>query len=608
MTQARRILLVATACAAVWAYAIFLTGGFEIHLRAFALRSRNVRNPLAFAVLTGLAAWSLSTAGARRSTLASDWKALTERIPRVRPTASILRRSAHLAAIGASLIVVFIGVSKGALVAGGADSYGYVSQAHLWATGRLHLDSPLLHQVRWPFAADALSPLGYRPARDGAELVPTYAPGLPMLMGICERLAGRRALFYVVPVLGGVTVLATYLLGLRFGGASVGLAAALLMATSPPFLFQLMFPMSDVPVAAWWTVALAFPFVRGTLGAVTTGISAALATLTRPNLVPLLLIPLTFLLWRTITEPDRSESIKRLSLFVAATLAACVAIALLNSTWYGSPLRSGYGSPTDLYSWQNFTRNLSRYPRWLVEAHTPVILLALIAPLVVRRRADASAPNPSRRLVAIMWLVFIGAVLASYMFYEPFDAWWYSRFLLPALPPLFVLMSAVLIRAVSVLPAGSQAIAMVAIITLLMRHGLVFVGDRAGFTFREGERKYVAIGEYIARRLPERAVLIAMQHSGSANYYSGRPTLRYDAIPPAQFDAVLADVRDLGYRPFIVLEQWEEDAFRDRFRGHSELGLLDWPPLARLQHASPVAVYDPAQKHATTRPATEIIH
>jgi HK97 gp10 family phage protein len=42
----------------------------------------------------------------------------------------------------------------------------------------------------------------------------------------------------------------------------------------------------------------------------------------------------------------------------------------------------------------------------------------------------------------------------------------------------------------------------------------------------------VAVGNYITAKLPERAAMVSMQHSGSARYYSGRLTVRYDLVPP----------------------------------------------------------------------------
>ena len=48
-----------------------------------------------------------------------------------------------------------------------------------------------------------------------------YAPGLPMQMALFESLGGRDAVFYVMPLLAGVAVWATYALGrVPAGGVS----------------------------------------------------------------------------------------------------------------------------------------------------------------------------------------------------------------------------------------------------------------------------------------------------------------------------------------------------------------------------------------------------
>jgi hypothetical protein len=74
-----------------------------------------------------------------------------------------------------------------------------------------------------------------------------YPPGYPMAMALAERVAGRDAVCYVVPLLGGLAVWATFLMARRLAGPWIGLGAATLLAVSPSFRFQLQTPMSDVP-------------------------------------------------------------------------------------------------------------------------------------------------------------------------------------------------------------------------------------------------------------------------------------------------------------------------------------------------------------------------
>jgi hypothetical protein len=285
-------------------------------------------------------------------------------------------------------------------------------------------------------------------------------------------------------------------------------------------------------------------------------------------------------------------------LFVAGAVPACLAVAFLNHYWYGSPLVSGYGTLDSLYGWEHLAPNLARYPRWLMGAHTPIVLLALAAPIVLWRRPRIADLAATPRAVAVAWLCFIAAVFASYIVYIPFDEWWYLRFVLPAFPPMLVLTSVVL-AAVTTKTGPARVPLTAVIVAVLAWRGFDYATDRHALTFREGERRYVAMGEYIARTLPDRAVLLSMQHSGSVRYYSGRLTIRYDWIRPNWLDAVIRELRARGYHPYIVLEEWEEPEFKARFEGHSALAALDWPPMVWLKHSTNVRIYDPAQRDAS---------
>ncbi len=136
-------------------------------------------------------------------------------------------------------------------------------------------------------------------------------------------------------------------------------------------------------------------------------------------------------------------------------------------------------------------------------------------------------------------------------------------------------------------------------------HTLNYALDRGVLILWKAEQRYVAAGQYISAKLPERAALLSMQHSGSARYYSGRLTVRYDFLPPAQLDPVIEELRRLGYYPYLLLDDWEEPVFRERFKGQSALAPLDWWPVAMIQ-GNHVRIYDPADRQAgqADRPRT----
>jgi hypothetical protein len=68
----------------------------------------------------------------------------------------------------------------------------------------------------------------------------------------------------------------------------------------------------------------------------------------------------------------------------------------------------------------------------------------------------------------------------------------------------------------------------------------------------------------------------------------------WDRIEPAWLDRVFETLDRAGYAPFVLLDADEETAFRDRFRGSSAFGALDWPYLARVGVRA--TLYDPADR------------
>jgi hypothetical protein len=191
-------------------------------------------------------------------------------------------------AVALAVIVTAVAIRCGTRAVGGADPYGYLSEADLFLKGDLKIEQPWVREASWPFAEHHFAPLAYAPdPRDRGRLVPIYSPGLPMLLAVAKLVAREEGEFWVVPLTTGLLVLVTYGVGrrLRAGGAS--LAGAWLVATSPTVLIMATSVMTDVPVAAAWVGA--FYFILGdTIGAaVGAGLLASIALLIRPNLAPL---------------------------------------------------------------------------------------------------------------------------------------------------------------------------------------------------------------------------------------------------------------------------------------------------------------------------------
>ena len=215
-------------------------------------------------------------------------------------------------------------------------------------------------------------------------------------------------------------------------------------------------------------------------------------------------------------------------------------------------------------------------------------------------------------------------VLLSYLFYLPFDAWWYLRFFLPIWPLLMLLtaagLDAVARRALTTSvppghlrpsrqgrrwrPEGTGPWASplaCAIVGLLAWRGVRVAVDRSAFDLGRGDRRYVNVARFVAEHTDPNAVIFSRQHSGSLRLYAGRLTLRWDVLDAPWLDGAVAHLQSMGRRPYFVLDGDEVEEFKARFAGSSTLGALAWRPMAQLSTPS-VFVYDPIDRQNTTEP------
>jgi oligosaccharyl transferase STT3 subunit len=493
---------------------------------------------------------------------------------------SLFHRWAPWIAAGMAVVSVAMAVRFGIFTAAGADGYGYVSQASLWAQGRLVVPDPLADVER--VLGRAVAPVGFRLAPTPGAIVPVYPAGLPMAMAIPLKIAGPPAVYYVVPILGGIAVWLTYVLGTRVDSPLTGLIAAILIGFSPLFMFHTLVPMSDVPVTTWWLLAWVLaisPLPWTQLGA---GFAVSAAVLTRPNLVPLAIV------LAAVVAANRPR-LPRLALFAAGAIPGCLIVAAINVHLYGSSLASGYGPLEAFYAWDRWPANLRRYAGWTIELNSPGLLLAFLAPLVTRVR------------LALAMLAFFVLLLLSYLFYLVFDTWPFLRFLLPAFPLLFVLASAVVVRGLERLPGALRSTAVFLLCILLPIWYVAKARSLTVFDAQRAEHRYPAIGEEIGRTLPAQAIVLTQIESGSVRLYGKRMTARWDFIEAARFDDTVDVLRRSGYDPYLLLEDWEIPLFQNYVGGVSQYGALDWPPTLEYRDLARVDLYrlaDRAQHRA----------
>jgi hypothetical protein len=574
-----RAALVAAAALLVWGTAIFLLGGIRLPLFGAVVSARNPERPIALAALLVVISFFMD----RGVVSGFGYAALRDGVTWMRAAAERLSRPAWGAAWALAIAIFVLGVTLGSRAASGADSSGYVSQASLWAKGELMQTVPLATAVPWPYAVSTFAPLGYTPAPSGPRIVPSYPSGLPIIMAIFRAIGGHQAVFLVVPICAAALILLTYGLGLRLSTPLGALAATLLMASAPVLLFMAQWPMSDVPVTTFWIAALLLA-MRPVPRPIGSGVLTGIAVMIRPNLAPLAIVPLVLV--AVAPAPSTRVRLARAAIAAAAMAPFAIAVAAINSYLYGGPLKFGYGAGhwTYLYSLNNVGPNVRHYTGWLFETQGPLVALMLIAiPVQLLWRSSAAR----RALIA-----FVAVVVASYLPYLPFDVWWYLRFLLPMLPIVYVLAADLVVGLTSRFSPMARTIAVAIVVLAVAGHSLVFAFKKDIFGVGEGEQRYAEIGRFVRDELSRKAVILAMQHGGSIRYYAGSVTIRYDLLTVARLDQAVELLRGLGYGPYLVLEDWEEPVFRERFKEHQTVKTLDSRLLAILDSNTSVRIYD----------------
>ena len=585
---ASRLLELFLVAAVVCALLAAVTGGFDLRRAGIPFRSGSPHRALLLAAALALVYFVSYRA---RATQRAVWIEAHLRRGLAR-LISIVDRWSGLIACGIALIAIAVGARYGTFVAGGSDSYGYVSQADLWLSGNLTVEQPLAQKVPWRDADRTFAPLGYRPSIAGGAIVPLYPPGLSVLMAVAKLGFGNCGPFFVTPLLGALAVWLTYRLGASLWSQRVGLAAAALLASSPTFVYMLLQPMSDVPATAAVAAALVLALGSSRRRALWTGLAVSAAICIRPNLAPLAPVLLAGVAAQTPSWRARTRLALQFGMGAAPLL---LAVALLSTHLYGAPWASGYGDLGALYSWGFVVPNLSRYSRWLLQTETPLVA-CVVVPLVALRRLA-----PRQRLAIGLSVALVACVWLSYLFYLPFEAWWFLRFLLPALPPILVLAVVGWRMALGWLRPTYRQLALGGIALALVAAHTHFVRQESVLQLWDGESDYVSVAAYVKRKLPENAIVISMLHSGSLRLYSGRLTLRYDWLPPKWWPRVLRVLTRQGYRPYVLLASTDEAQFRERF-GLSDAADAPGTVMAEMRNRWTARLYDPLREAAPSSP------
>jgi hypothetical protein len=459
------------------------------------------------------------------------------------------------------------------VVAGGADSSGYLNSARLLAAGQAFTPLQVPAEFGGPGAVPPIhfTPVGFFP-RGGhpGDLAPTYPSGLPLQFATAAWLLGWSVGPLVVMLAAALGAIAlTYWLGRELGLApELAATGAALLAVNPVFVFTSLQPLSDT-VATTWVLAASWAALRSQrhrAWAFAAGAAFAVAVLVRPT--NLLLAPAVALL----VGPDW----RRLLAWIAGGLPGAAWLAGYQHVLYGHALASGYGDILAAFGWQYGAPTARHFGAWLARLLPPILL---VLPLV------ALAHPATRGRVVTALVLGVGTLIGCYLFYEvSHEVWWCLRFILPALPWLLLLG----LVGVEALARGSgrrwpRAFRPVAAFLLLL-WGLA----AAGYWHRRLEPLQVrpqelayATGAAVAREfLPADALVVCQAFSGNLLFHTGHPILRWDQVSPEDFARYIRLAAGAG-RPVraLLFESERAEAFRRcpgswrevARRGHVEL-------------------------------------
>src|SRR5438105_8865747 len=129
-----------------------------------------------------------------------------------------------------------------------------------------------------------------------------------------------------------------------------------------------------------------------------------------------------------------------------------------------------------------------------------------------------------------------------------------------------------------------RAIAFIVVVAIAT-YGWTYATRERVFALYKGEAIYPQTIAWAEKRLPRDGVVAAMQLSGSFFYYTGRFTLRYDLIAPA-------DLAKLPRPVYAVVFDWEEPKLPghwtrlDHTRGASLMKLDDVLSEVKPEHGA----------------------
>jgi hypothetical protein len=433
---------------------------------------------------------------------------------------------------------------------GGSDPTSYLLESY-----RLRgVDVGLGLDPTVPFRG-ALAPLGM--VEHHGAVISWYPPGFPLLLAA----GGTVGLeFHVNAVLGAGSGLALFALVRERAGSVIALAAMAAWLASPIVIWGSTSIMSDLPAAALLLfVLLALRRGRPLLAGVIFGFSLGV----RPT--ELLFLPALVLF------APQPRALRQVTLGVAASLLGWALFIRVSLGSFELPYASNLANITG----EHYGTQLAFLLRATATQLAPVVALAVVG---LALRPKAVVPE----------LVWFATFLFFYALWgPPFDAWWYTRYLLPANPALFLCAAegaAALLERTTRPRLASAAAALAVAGYTTWSLGFSMATPQLSTTWY---RSYQVDVARVARLVPDAALVGALNHSGPLRFYGGLQSFFWCHVDtPALVQWGLEHERPL----FAVLDDWERSGCFPGGAAQFELveRLPSGKPLYRLSRSSAV--------------------
>ena len=473
----------------------------------------------------------------------------------------------------ALLLVYFvIVVTHASYAVGGSDSSGYANLARSLLHGRILVP---VREVQIFGVDESLghifTPLGYTTmVKDGkvtGVMLPFYPIGLPLHEDLGVLLLGWRfGPFVISPLLATLSCWLIYCIG-RMLGLSQPLAAvgSLLLAINPTFIFLAEQPMSDGPSTFWGLLSIwaALRSREHAAWMLLAGFAFGVNFLVRPTNI-LFLAPLLFCV------PFKPRAI---ALFVFGGLPLAAVFLSYNYTLFGNALQTGYGTIglLDQFDLRGVTSRFSFYVYWMAATMSPLVLAGWLGSAFLRTE------DWKRRALLIAWFVPFILLYSTYSFY---DAWWYTRFLLPAYPAL-ILGTLLTAQSLRVRLRGSRPVLRWAVCILgfavLFWVPLKYVIRHDLLSFGGGESLHAESCRWADKQLPPQGVIFSWEMSGALHFYTDRLIIRYERVPPSLWPTLRRRVEESGREFYALLMDGELELARKSVPGY-------WTELGHIRH------------------------